>query len=112
MGAEPPQSVEGENMAIEVVIGRVASLKVAPEYGFVDIRIETPTGFFVPPVPPGPSNELLIMFGVQSYSGRDLFTNELSRALASGLRVRVSHEEDSAYITEVVVEAPFEGSLV
>jgi hypothetical protein len=100
-------------MAIEVTVGRVEYLKIATGYGFVNVRLEKPTGIAVPPVPPGPANELLIIwFGNQSQGPKALFTSELSRALSSGLRVRLSHEDDSAYIIEVVVDAPLDGALV
>jgi len=97
-------------MAIEVTTGRVEYLKVAAGYGLVNVRLETPTGINVPPVPTGPKNELLIIWiGNQSQGPRGLFTTELSRALAHGLCVRLSHEDDSAYITEVLIDAQFEG---
>jgi hypothetical protein len=101
-------------MATVTTVGRVEYLKVASGLGFVNIRLETPTGYLtVPPVPPGPTNELLIIwFGSTSMGPPEQFRTELSRALAHGLRVRLSHADDSAYITQVIVEAPFEGSLM
>jgi hypothetical protein len=85
-------------MAIVITTGRVEYLKVATDYGFVNIRREAPEG---------PTNELLIIwFGDQSQGPAALFTTELSIALARGLRVRLSHEDDSAYITQLIVDAP------
>jgi hypothetical protein len=85
-------------MAIEVTTGQVQYLKVASGYGFVNIRRDAPDG---------PANELLIIwFGNQSQGPSALFTTELSIALARGLRVELSHEEDSAYITQLIVNAP------
>jgi hypothetical protein len=85
-------------MAIVETVGRVQYLKLATDYGFVNVRREAQTG---------PRNELLIIwFGEQSQGPVALFTTELSMALARGLRVKLSHEEDSAYITQLVVEAP------
>lgn len=100
-------------MATEMTVGRVEYLKVATDYGFVNIRVETPTGISVPPVPHGLTNELFIIwYGHESRCPRDLVVRELSNALTSGLRVRVSHDDDSAFITELIVDAPFEGALV
>lgn len=77
-------------------VGRVAELKLADGFGFVNIRRET-----------GPSNELLIIwFGDQSEGPVALFTTELSLAMARGLRVKLFHQDDSAYIIRVTVEAP------
>jgi hypothetical protein len=85
-------------MAIVETTGQVEYLKVATGYGFVNIRRDAPDG---------PTNELLIIwFGDQSQGPAALFTTELSIALARGLRVRLSHEEDSAYITQLIVDAP------
>ncbi|HEY6975188.1 MAG TPA: hypothetical protein VH396_02795 [Chitinophagaceae bacterium] len=85
-------------MAIVQTTGQVESLKIASGYGFVNIRKDTPDG---------PPNELLIIwFGDQSQGPAALFTTELSIALARGLHVSLSHEEDSAYIVQLVVEAP------
>lgn len=85
-------------MAIVETTGRVEYLKIASGYGFVNIRRDATTG---------PANELLIIwFGDRSDGPAALFTTELSLALARGLRVRLSHENNSAYITQLVVEAP------
>jgi hypothetical protein len=86
-------------MAIVETTGRVQYLKVATDYGFVNIRRDAPDG--------GPPNELLIIwFGDQSQGPAALFTTELSIALARRLHVRLAHEEDGAYITQVIVDAP------
>jgi hypothetical protein len=101
-----------------VTIGRVQYLKIGSDqagtdYGLVQIRLETPSGINVPPQPPGPRFELFIIWVVnQSQGPRYLFLTELSRALRHGLRVRIGHKDDSAFINQLVVEAPFEGSLV
>ncbi len=85
-------------MAVVETTGHVEYLKVASGYGFVNIRRDAQDG---------PTNELLIIwFGDQSQGPAALFTTELSMALARGLRVRLAHQDDSAYITQVVVEAP------
>jgi hypothetical protein len=104
-------------MAIETVIGRVEYLKIGRaeveghpdrDYGLVSVRIENTTVSS-----PNPPNELLIIWiGDQSYGPKALFTTELSMALSRGLRVRVTLGEDSAFIRELIVEAPFEGPLV
>ena len=92
---------------------KIGSDQVGTDYGLVQIRVETPTGPNVPPVPPGPQFELFIIWVVNQTQGpKDIFRTELSRALRYGLRVRIGHKEDSAFINEVLVEAPFEGSLV
>jgi hypothetical protein len=84
-------------MAIVETTGHVEYLKVASGYGFVNILRDAPEG---------PANELLIIwFGDQSEGPAALFTTELSVALARGLRVRLAHEDDSAYITQLIVEA-------
>lgn len=78
-------------------VGTVEALKVSDGAGFVNIRREADTG---------PSNELLIIwFGDRSEGPAALFTTELTMALARGLRVRLSHGDRSAYITQVTVEA-------
>ena len=85
-------------MAIVQTTGHVEYLKVATGYGFVNIRKDPGDG---------PTNELLIIwFGNQSQGPAALFTTELSIALARGLHVRLSHEEDGAYITQVIIDAP------
>jgi hypothetical protein len=98
--------------------GRVQCLKIGGDpggdFGLVQIRVETPTGTNVPPVPP-PSPDLavfIIWVLNQSEGPKELFTNELSKALRYGLRVTISHREDSSFMNEIQVEAPFEGSLV
>jgi len=106
-----------------VSIGRVQYLKIGSDqggsyqagkdYGFAQIRLETPTGPSVPPIPPGPRYELFIIWIInQSHGPKALFTTELSRALRHGLRVTIRHKDDSAFIEELLVEASFEGSLV
>jgi hypothetical protein len=85
-------------MAIVETTGQVEYLKVATGYGFVNIRLDAPDG---------PRSELLIIwFGDESQGPAALFTTELSIALAQGLHVRLAHEEDGAYITQVRVDAP------
>jgi hypothetical protein len=94
-------------------IGRVELLKLSGAGGFVNVRLDYPTGVRLRPVPLGPPTELLIIWsGDQSLDTRDLFTAELSRALAGGLRVRLTHDEGSALIKSLIIEAPFEGSVV
>ncbi|MCC5034810.1 hypothetical protein DMH02_016685 [Streptomyces sp. WAC 00631] len=84
-------------MAVEDTVGRVEELKLSDGFGFVNIRREEGT----------PTNELLIIwFGDRSEGPVALFTTELSLALARGLRVKLLHGDDSAYITRVTVEAP------
>ena len=98
-------------MATEVTSGRVQYLKIARDYGFVNIRRDPLPGGF--PKAPTPPNELLIIWWLdQSRGPRTLFTNELSRALAHGLHVRLAHADDGAYIEELIVDAPFEGAIV
>jgi len=98
-------------VALVFTKGRVEHVTFGPaSWCIVNIRIEKPTGINVPPSPPGPNNELLVVtlggqLGV-------LFVTELSRALASGLRVTVTHEDDSAHITSVTLIASTEGSLI
>jgi hypothetical protein len=78
--------------------GRVEYLKIATDYGFVNIRREATDG---------PQNELLIIWFLDRSEGpAALFTTELSMALARGLRVRLLHENDSAYISQLIVDAP------
>lgn len=85
-------------MAIVETTGRAEYLKLATDYGMVYFRRDAADG---------PSTELLIIWlGDRSEGPAALFTTELSMALARGLRLRLSHEEDSAYITQVIVEAP------
>ena len=94
-------------------IGRVQYLKLSTTIGFVVILRETPTGINVPPIPPGPPTELFVIWSDDvSVRPRDLFTPELSRALANGLRVRITHEAHSSFISELVVFAPFEEPVI
>lgn len=95
-----------------LAIGRVERLKISDGLGSVRIRIQNkvePLSFVSPPDPP--SKELIIWKGKASLGPKDYFVTELSRALAQGLRVRVFYRPDNEFITEVTVEAPFEGSL-
>jgi len=85
-------------MAIIQTTGKVQYLKIASDYGFVNILKDPGEGA---------TNELLIIwYGDQSEGPAALFTTELSIALARGLHVNLSHEEDSAYITQLIVDAP------
>lgn len=96
-----------------LAIGRVERLQISDSLGIVRVRIANkvvPTLGVGPPDPP--SKELIIWKGKASLGPKDLFVTELSRALAQGLRVRVFYTPDNEFITEVTVEAPFEGSLV
>jgi hypothetical protein len=78
--------------------GHVEYLKVSSGYGFVNIRKDQPAT---------PPNELLIIwFGDEAQGPAALFTTELSMALARGLHVQLAHDDDSAYIFEVLVDAP------
>jgi len=78
--------------------GLVEYVKVASGYGFVNVRRDAPDG---------PPNELLIIwFGDRSEGPAALFTTELSAAMARKLHVRLFHAEDSAYISQVQVDAP------
>lgn len=89
--------------------GRVQYLKIQRHTWAVVILRETPTGFNVPPLPPGPPTELFLIWTSDHSEGpRDRFATELSGALANGLRVRVSHQAHSSFINELVVFAPFE----
>jgi hypothetical protein len=84
-------------MAVVETVGRVEYLKVADGYGFVSLQREATEG---------PRSELLILwFGDRSEGPAALFTSLLSLALARALRVKASHEHDSAYILQLVVEA-------
>ena len=86
-------------MAVVQTTGTVESLKLATDFGFVNVRKD--------PGSPGPTNELLIIwFGDQSKGPAALFTTELSLALARRLHVRLSHEDNNAFITQVIIDAP------
>lgn len=90
-------------------IGHVQYLKITANRWVVTILRETPTGLNVPPIPPGPPTELFLIWASDFSAGpRERFTDELSRALAHGLRVRIGHEAHSSFINELVVFAPFE----
>ncbi|RPJ20704.1 MAG: hypothetical protein EHM33_27910 [Chloroflexi bacterium] len=83
-------------MAFVDTTGQVENLKLSNDFGFVNIRRDPPDG----------GNELLIIwFGDQSQGPAALFTTELSMALARGLHVRLTHEEDGAFITLLQVDA-------
>ena len=98
-------------MAIQITNGRIEHLKFGDSYGFVKVRI-VGTGAPGEPSIPSSSNELLIIWsGNQSLATASLFTAQLSQALAHGLRVQLTHKDDSAYIIQVLVEGPFEGAL-
>jgi len=94
-------------------IGRVQYLKLSTALGAVVILRETPTGINVPPVPHGPPTELFLIWSDDFSEGpRERFTTELSRALANGLRIQVTHEAHSSYIRELVVFAPYEEPVI
>jgi hypothetical protein len=81
-----------------ITAGQVDYLKVSSGYGFVNIRRDDPSG--------PPTELLIIWFGDHSEGPAALFTTELSLALARGLRVRIFHSDDSAYIAELTINAP------
>lgn len=84
-------------MAVVETIGRVQYLKILDGAGFVSVLREGPAR---------PSTELLIIWWLDRSEGpAALFTTMLSMALARNLRVKLSHQHDSAYIFRVVVEA-------
>jgi len=96
-----------------LTIGRVEWLSISDAIGSVSIRLENKTGPNVSSAPPDPpSQELIIWKGNSSLGPKDLFVAALSRALAHGLRVRIFRRSDTNFITEVRIEAAFEGSLV
>lgn len=80
-----------------ITVGRVVYLKFGDDYGFVYVRRE-------PPASP-PDELLIIWFGDEARGPVGLFTTALTTALAKGLLVRLSHGDDSAYITQVLIEA-------
>lgn len=94
-------------------IGRVQILKVTTTIGFVVILRETPSGINVPPIPPGPPTELFVIWANDVPGpARQIFTPELSRALANGLRVQINHDAHSSFIRELFVFAPFETPIL
>lgn len=86
-------------MAIESIVGNVEALKFSSLWGFANIRRRAGD--------PGPSSELLIIWWMDESRGpAALFTSQLTTALAHDLEVRLTHEEDSAYIDTVEVHRP------
>lgn len=87
-------------MAVESIVGAVQSLKFGSFWGFANIRRR--------PADPGTANELLIIwFGDQSNGPAALFTSQLSMALVNGREVRITHQDDSAYIDQIEIrDAP------
>ena len=104
-------------MATVLTVGRVDYLWVGTRYGtdfgLVNIQLRQPSGWTLPVIPPGPKSELFFIWsGVHNQVAKGFLLPELSRALAHGLQVTIFHEEWSAYIDQLIIEAPFEGSLV
>ncbi len=87
-------------MAVESIVGAVQALKFSSFWGFVNIRRR--------PGDPGTANELLIIwYDDQSNVPAALCTSQLSMALANGREVRITHEDDSAYIDSIEIrDAP------
>lgn len=87
-------------MAVESIVGAVQALKFSSLWGFVNIRRR--------PGDPGTANELLIIwYGDESHGPAALFTSQLSIALANGREVRLTHQDDSAFIDSIEIrDAP------
>lgn len=86
-------------MAIESITGTVEALKFSSLWGFANIRRR--------PGDSGSSSELLIIWWIDESRGpAALFTSQLTTALAHDLEVRLTHEDDSAYIETVEVHGP------
>lgn len=83
-------------MAVESIVGAVQALKFSSLFGFVNIRRR--------PGDPGTANELLIIwFDDQSHVPAALITSQLSMALANGREVRITHQDDSAFIDAIEI---------
>ncbi len=80
-----------------VISGRVESVKVGDDYGFVQVR-EDGTGDI----------ETLIIWYFDAGPGGPVgfWTLQLMTALGQGLPVEISHEDNGAYVQQVRVLAP------
>lgn len=83
-------------MAVESITGSVEALKFSSGWGFVNVKRQAGD--------PGTANELLILwFGNESNGPAALFTSQLSMAMSNDLEVRITHQDDSAFIDSIEV---------
>ena len=84
-------------MAIEVTTGRVVSMKSTSAIGTVTVRL-------IPPASP-PLEIFLLWWLDESHGPAALWSTQLLTALSRGLTVRISHDEDSAFIEQLEMQA-------